>query len=166
MKKTMDAKIKQQFKEIHNLDVEILKDHAIVFLCHKYSNGEKVKFIGKVKDGELYLPIEYPYNPDENICSCAETGISPDVEDPHAYYIFEDYLWPTGDELDKWCRGRKKFISDLEQYKEQEQYKERALHACRVVLDGIIDSKYDMSVDWENIFLGAYNDYGKTGNKG
>jgi DNA repair exonuclease SbcCD ATPase subunit len=56
--------------------------------------------------------------------------------------------------------------TDYEKYKEDDKYRNRALHACRIVLDGIIDSKFVMSVDWENIFLGAYNDYGKTGNKG
>lgn len=162
----MDAKIKQQFKEIHNLDVDTLEGKVVGFLCHKCSNGEKVRFIGKVKADYLYLAVEYPYDPDDNVCNCAETGVSPNVTDPRAYYILEDCWFATDGEFTKWFACKDNFNADYEKYKEEEKYRNRALHACRTVLDGIIDSKFDMSVDWENIFLGAYNDYGKTGNKG
>ena len=108
--------IKNIFWERNSIDIQPFIGHVVRLTSYPLSNPDKEEvFVGSIEYDENFpmLRVGFPWYEGEKTSFAKESAVSPDIDDPKAYYILKSIEHVPDDVVDKWFAAGSKYCKNL-----------------------------------------------------
>lgn len=119
----IDSKvISDMFWERNSIDIAPFINCVVRLHCFPVSNHNiEETFVGSIKFDQNFpmLDVGFPWREGDKMSMAQESAVSPNIDDPKAYYILKSIEALPNDIIEQWFKAGKKFIESVEKEKKK-----------------------------------------------